>query len=156
MVGVCGSSYSGPRALNPAKILEILSLVKKAGHEPLTFGFNARGYRRADDSFNFPLSMVHMKRLSALITVDSGPLHMAGVLGVPIIGLFGPTDPMYRMRHYKGVAFDSRTLVKCAHCWYNYPCKEKIPSERFGCMQIPNAWIMDELEKALNWGSCGL
>lgn len=28
------------------------------------------------------------------ITVDSGPMHMAAALGVPVLALFGPTDPV--------------------------------------------------------------
>jgi len=24
---------------------------------------------------------------------DSGPLHLARVMGIPVVGLFGPTDP---------------------------------------------------------------
>lgn len=33
------------------------------------------------------------KRASLLITNDNGPMHMAAALGVPIVGLFGPSDP---------------------------------------------------------------
>jgi lipopolysaccharide heptosyltransferase I len=28
-----------------------------------------------------------------MITVDSGPMHIAGALGTPVVALFGPTDP---------------------------------------------------------------
>lgn len=34
-----------------------------------------------------------LKRCQILIGNDSGPLHLAAALGVPTIGLFGPTDP---------------------------------------------------------------
>ena len=28
-----------------------------------------------------------------MVSNDSGPMHMAAALGVPVLGLFGPTDP---------------------------------------------------------------
>ena len=34
-----------------------------------------------------------MRRMSLLVGGDSGPMHMAAALGVPVVALFGPTDP---------------------------------------------------------------
>lgn len=31
--------------------------------------------------------------MDLVITVDSGPMHMAAALGVPVLAIFGPTDP---------------------------------------------------------------
>ena len=28
-----------------------------------------------------------------MITVDSGPMHIAAAMGTPVVALFGPTDP---------------------------------------------------------------
>lgn len=36
-----------------------------------------------------------IKGCSLLITTDSGPRHLATALGVPVIALLGPTDPIY-------------------------------------------------------------
>lgn len=33
------------------------------------------------------------RRLSLLVAGDTGPLHLAAALGVPVVALFGPTDP---------------------------------------------------------------
>jgi ADP-heptose:LPS heptosyltransferase len=39
----------------------------------------------------------------AVISVDSGPLHVADAYGIPVVGLYGPTSPVcygpYRFRH---------------------------------------------------------
>ncbi len=34
-----------------------------------------------------------ISRLSLLVTNDSGPMHIAAALGVPIVAIFGPTNP---------------------------------------------------------------
>ncbi len=34
-----------------------------------------------------------MSRCQAYVGVDSGPMHMAAFLGLPIVAIFGPTDP---------------------------------------------------------------
>ena len=34
-----------------------------------------------------------LKRIDLLVTVDSGPMHLAAAVGTPLVALFGPTDP---------------------------------------------------------------
>jgi len=34
-----------------------------------------------------------LRRSKVLLTNDSGPMHLAALLGVPVVALFGPTDP---------------------------------------------------------------
>jgi heptosyltransferase-1 len=34
-----------------------------------------------------------MRRTALLVGGDSGPTHLAAALGIPLVGLFGPTDP---------------------------------------------------------------
>jgi lipopolysaccharide heptosyltransferase II len=44
-----------------------------------------------------------LAEMDLALTVDSGPMHMAAALGVPVLALFGPTDPRrtgpYGARH---------------------------------------------------------
>ena len=34
-----------------------------------------------------------LKNMDLLITVDSGPMHWADAMGVPLVAVFGATDP---------------------------------------------------------------
>ena len=59
----------------------------------------------------FPLGKVMslIKRCDCLITNDSGPMHVASALGVPVVAIFGPTHPKLGF-----APFGSRNVVLCA------------------------------------------
>jgi ADP-heptose:LPS heptosyltransferase len=40
---------------------------------------------------DLPLAAALLKRFSLFVSTDTGPLHMAAALGVPFVGLYGPT-----------------------------------------------------------------
>ena len=44
--------------------------------------------------------MIHIKKMNLMIGPDSGLLHIAGALGVPILGIIAPTDPLIRYQDY--------------------------------------------------------
>lgn len=91
--------------------------------------------------------------LDAVVTPDTGILHLAGTMGVPVIGLFGPTDGLLRMREYPGSWSNAGALVACAPCWYIQGCRRENPKEPatwFPCMRrISKAMALDELEAVL-------
>jgi heptosyltransferase-1 len=41
-----------------------------------------------------PQLMALVQRVALVIAGDTGPLHLASAVGVPVLGLFGPTDPL--------------------------------------------------------------
>jgi lipopolysaccharide heptosyltransferase I len=55
--------------------------------------------RGAGDSapISIPLAlgplMALLRRAKFMVSADTGPLHLASALGIPVVGLFGPTDP---------------------------------------------------------------
>ncbi|MBZ0170191.1 MAG: hypothetical protein K8F29_12210 [Kofleriaceae bacterium] len=57
-----------------------------------------------------------------LLANDSGNLHMAGLVGTPVIGVFGPTAPEQRFHNLSGgfmIIRDSLSCAPCAHTpWY--------------------------------------
>ncbi len=44
-------------------------------------------------STDLPVLAGVLKRASLMVSNDNGPMHMAAALGVPVVGLFGPSDP---------------------------------------------------------------
>jgi ADP-heptose:LPS heptosyltransferase len=76
-----------------------------------------------------------------IITIDSGPVHLAGAVGTPVIGLFGPTNPTLRLPPDSpalGLAGDVPCLF-CHHqtphghwfdgCPYNIACMKKLDEQ---------------------------
>jgi hypothetical protein len=60
----------------------------------------------------------------ALVAPDSSFVHLAAALGLPAVGLFGPTDGAVRTSDYPDVRFvDVRRDLRCVPCWRN----EEIP-----------------------------
>lgn len=60
--------------------------------------------------------LVEWLRASQLvITNDTGPMHIAAALGKPVVGLFGPTDPL-QTGPYGGCAEILRIDLPCAPC----------------------------------------
>jgi len=55
-------------------------------------------------------------RAAICVTNDSGPMHLAVALGRPVIGVFGPTDPVWAgpYRHPDSVV---RAGVSCSPCY---------------------------------------
>jgi ADP-heptose:LPS heptosyltransferase len=65
-----------------------------------------------------------IKRASLFIGIDSGVMHMASSLDIPVVGLFGPTDP-----YYVGPQNDRSIVVReesmeCVPC-YLKDCKHR-------------------------------
>ncbi len=68
-----------------------------------------------------------LKRCSLLVTNDSGPMHIAAAVGTPILGIYGPTNPMlqgpYGVLH-KIIRNESLTCLGCNYleCPIGHPC----------------------------------
>jgi heptosyltransferase-2 len=57
-----------------------------------------------------------LSHLAALVGNDSGPMQLAALLGVPVVALFGPTNPLRTGPRGRGSAVVSRRL-RCAPCF---------------------------------------
>lgn len=66
------------------------------GEEHLVSEFMSRA--RVTRPVHVPLSLRQLvalvRRARLLVSGDTGPLHLAAALGTPVVGLYGPTDPV--------------------------------------------------------------
>jgi len=77
-----------------------------------------------------------------LVAPDSSFVHLGAALGVPCVGLFGPTDGRVRTRPYPRSRFlDARRDLRCIPCWRN----EEIPCALTG---MRTSVCMGEIEVA--------
>lgn len=59
-----------------------------------------------------------LTEVEALVTHDSGPLHLGGLAQVPVIGLFGPTDGSWRFPlRNPGIALQLKNKFPCQPCY---------------------------------------
>jgi len=67
---------------------------------------------------NLPLNkfMSLIKRCDCFITNDSGPMHIASALGVPVVAIFGPTHPKLGFSPLGSENVVLTANVKCSPC----------------------------------------
>jgi heptosyltransferase-3 len=62
------------------------------------------------------LAAIH-RRARLVVTTDSGALHLAAVMGTPVVGLFGPGDPVrFAPLAARGQVRVVRTGIPCSPC----------------------------------------
>jgi heptosyltransferase-2 len=70
----------------------------------------------------------------AVVTNDSGPLHLARLAGTPVVGLFGPTPPAIRVREDSSAAvLWPAASMPCAPC---YDGRNYAACDDNRCMQL--------------------
>jgi len=75
-----------------------------------------------------------IKKLNLLITPDSAPLHMALALEIPVIGLFGPTNPSRHIEKNENLFVIFKKL-DCSFC-YRHKCKKKECMKRISPQEV--------------------
>ena len=83
-----------------------------------------------------------IRQFDLLISNDSGPVHIASALGIPVFCMFGPTLPE-KTGPYGDIHRNFEAKVDCAGCLkrkcteFDYKCHKAIPPE-FVAQQIQN------------------
>jgi heptosyltransferase-2 len=99
---------------------------------------------------NLPLNkfMSLIKRCDCFITNDSGPMHIASALGVPVVAIFGPTHPKlgFSPRGSENVVLTAN--VKCSPC--SLHGEKKCHKKSRLCMDlIQPEMVADSVERLL-------
>jgi heptosyltransferase-2 len=68
---------------------------REVAHEIVRAADNPRVKSLADEPLSIGLSKASLRRSRLLVTTDSGPRHLAVAFGVPVVGLYGPTLPIW-------------------------------------------------------------
>jgi ADP-heptose:LPS heptosyltransferase len=83
-----------------------------------------------------------LKKASLFVGVDSGVMHLASSFDIPVVGIFGPTDPFYLGPQNKR----SRVVKENMEC---SPCNLKGCDER-ACMKNLDAQkVLEACEELL-------
>jgi heptosyltransferase-2 len=90
----------------------------------------------------------------AVVTHDTGPLHLAGLSETCLIGIFGPTDPATRVpRRPFAVGIWGGQGFACRPC---YDGRDFAPCQFNGCMhQVTPEMVLRELDRLLSDRSLG-
>lgn len=85
----------------------------------------------------------------AVITHDTGPLHLAGLSTTCLVGIFGPTDPATRVpRRQHAVGIWGGQGFACRPC---YDGRDFAPCRFNGCMhQVSPDLVIEELNRLLD------
>lgn len=86
-----------------------------------------------------------IKKCSVFITHDSGPMHIASVIGVPVVAIFGPTNPKLQGPVGSNSIVVRNEILKCLgcnltnlqDCKFNHACMKDLNAENV-FMMLPN------------------
>jgi len=93
----------------PNKIIEDYFLKKAGGDKTKLVNFTGK--------INLQTLCAVIKKASLFVGIDSGIMHLASSLDIPVVGLFGPTDPFYvGPQNEKSIVVKSETL-ECVPCY---------------------------------------
>jgi len=84
------------------------------------------------------------ERANLVITIDSGPMHLAAAMGTPVVALFGPTAP-WRTGPFGPEHTVLRVELACSpclkrQCRYNHECMEQLTVDQ----------VVEAAQKVLN------
>ena len=77
-----------------------------------------------------------MERACLVLSGDSGPIHIAAGVGVPLIALFGPTSPACTKPISRGPVGILHHRIGCVVPCYFKECHKRVCMERIGSREV--------------------
>lgn len=152
-----GGGWSSKRC-EPEKFVEICKEINKKWDNKFLILYGDEDFSDAKEIYNSIPEISHLapkttiremvaliSRCKAVIANDSGPMHLASAIGIPTIGIFGPTNPAaHRPFGPEGywVRNEKLDCIQCnlRECPSNHECMKELD------VQL----IIDKLSQALN------
>lgn len=92
---------------------------------------------------DLPLLKSVVKQAALVVTNDTGPRHIAAALGVPVVTVFGPTDPKWTTIGFKA----ERQVMVEVFCG---PCqKKKCPLDHRCMTQVDPGMVFEQVSQLL-------
>lgn len=131
-----------------AKICDILSdeygvkVVFIGGQEDINIAYKVREMMKTapvilTDRTTIKGLVALLSKANLLITNDSGPMHIAAALNVPVVAIFGPTDPA-RTGPYSGGHIVVRKEMDCSPCFKRH-CRDLACLEELSVEEVKDA-----------------
>lgn len=79
-----------------------------------------------------------LKKAALFVGIDSGVMHMASAADIPVVALFGPTDPYY-VGPQNTHSIVVRKEMKCSPCYLNRSCKDIYCMRSLGADEVMDA-----------------
>jgi lipopolysaccharide heptosyltransferase I len=86
-----------------------------------------------------------LRHADLFVGVDSGPLHLAGALGTPVLGLYGPKHPGTYGPYWPGGRV-VRSGIECSPCWHRRCPRPDVTVEEQGLVGMRISPCMQRLE----------
>ena len=124
----------------PLKSLVIGGAGDKGLAEEVVSGSGGKAIQYAGKS-SLKVLVEIIRHAAFMVTNDSGPMHIAAALGVPVIAIFGPTDPGLTGPYGKGTRVVIKGQAECA------PCRRRV-CESMRCMnETGTGMVLDAIGK---------
>lgn len=148
LVGIApGAAFGHAKRWLPKRFAEVSRMVTSSGGQCVILGRREDRDAVAEISgidlvghTDLTMLMGVVAHCRAVIANDSGALHLAAALGVPVIGLYGPTDERYSKPIGRDESQSARIVALSAHafcrpcfladCPIDHRCMKRIGSER--------------------------
>jgi len=136
-----GAAYGSAKCWLPERFRDLVKkLTEEKGVKVLFFGDRSQQplIRSITDGFGEDVVnlagktslrqlMALLGSINLLVTNDSGPMHIASALGIPLVALFGSTNPVKTGPYNGGVVLHKK--VSCS------PCYKRVCPIDFSCMK---------------------